>query len=95
MSKFKYSDEERHFNNVLVYQSKELNLIKRPDISGVEARISESQELLKELGYNLNDLSKIDTETEKRIIVVPKWEDLIEKAESEVGSGNDLEVLFR
>lgn len=63
-------------------------------MTGVEARISESQELLKELGYNLNDLPKIDTETEKRIIVVPKWEDLIEKAEREVGSGNDLEVLF-
>ena len=94
MRKFKYSDEERQFNNILVYQTRELSLIKKHDMTGVEARISESQELLKELGYNLNDLPKIDTETEKRIIVVPKWEDLIEKAEREVGSGNDLEVLF-
>ena len=94
MSKFKYSDEERHFNNVLVYQSKELNLIKRPDMSGVEARISESEELLKELRYNLDDLPTIGATLEKRTIVVPKWEDLISNAEHEVGSGNDLEVLF-
>lgn len=94
MSKFKYSDEERHFNNVLVYQSKELNLIKRPDMSGVEARISESEELLKELRYNLDDLPTIGATLEKRTIVVPKWEALISNAEHEVGSGNDLEVLF-
>ena len=94
MSKFKYSDEERQFNNILVYQTRELSLIKRHDKTGVEARISESEELLKELGYNLNYLPKIDTEAEKRTIVVPKWEDLIAKSEHEVGSTNDLEVLF-
>lgn len=49
MSKFKYSDEERQFNNILVYQTRELSLIKRHDKTGVEARISESEELLKEL----------------------------------------------
>ena len=75
MSKFKYSDEERQFNNILVYQTRELSLIKRHDKTGVEARISESEELLKELGYNLNYLPKIDTEAEKRTIVFPKWED--------------------
>ena len=46
MSKFKYSDEERQFNNILVYQTRELSLIKRHDKTGVEARISESEELL-------------------------------------------------
>lgn len=28
MRKFKYSDEERQFNNILVYQTRELSLIK-------------------------------------------------------------------
>lgn len=94
MSKFKYSDEERQFNNILVYQARELSLIKSNDKTGVEASILESEELLKELGYNLNDLPIIDTERETRTITVPKWEDLIAKAEHEVGSTNDLEVLF-
>ena len=94
MSKFNYSDEERKFNNILVYQSKELSLIKRPDMSGIEARISESEELLRDLGIPLNNLQKINNESSKRIIVVPTWEELIAKAEREVGSTNDLETLF-
>ena len=94
MSKFNYSEEERKFNNILVYQSKELSLIKRPDMSGIEARISESEELLRDLGIPLNNLQKINNESSKRIIVVPTWEELIAKAEREVGSTNDLETLF-
>lgn len=94
MSKFNYSDQERKFNNILVYQSKELSLIKRPDMSGIEARISESEKLLRDLGIPLNNLQKINNESSKKIIVVPTWEELIAKAEREVGSTNDLETLF-
>ena len=94
MSKFTYSDEERKFNNILVYQSKELSSIKRPDMSGIEARISESEDLLRDLGIPLNNLQKINNESSKRIIVVPTWEELIAKAEREVGSTNELETLF-
>lgn len=94
MSRFNYSDEERKFNNILVYQSKELSLIKRPDMSAIEARISESEELLRDLGIPFDNLQKSINESSKRIIVVPTWEELIAKAEREVGSTNDLETLF-
>ena len=77
MSKFIYSDEEQKFNNILTYQTKELDLIKRPEMSIAEERIEESEKLLRELGYTLTDLPIIDTKTKKQTIVVPKWEDLV------------------
>jgi hypothetical protein len=40
MSKFKYSDGEQQINNVLNYQAQELKSIQRPDMSGVDKRIS-------------------------------------------------------
>ena len=94
MSKFIYSDEEQKFNNILTHQTKELDLINRPDMSIAEERIEESEKLLRELGYTLTDLPIIDTETKKQTIVVPKWEDLVIKAECEVGSMNELDALF-
>lgn len=94
MSKFIYSDEEQKFNNILTHQTKELDLINRPDMSIAEERIEESEKLLRELGYTLTDLPIIDTKTKKQTIVVPKWEDLVIKAECEVGSMNELDALF-
>ena len=94
MSKFIYSDEEQKFNNILTHQTKELDLINRPDMSIAEERIEESEKLLRELGYTLSDLPILDTETKKQTIVVPKWEDLVIKAECEVGSMNELDAFF-
>jgi len=94
VSKFIYSDEEQKFNNILTYQTKELDLINRPEMSIAEERIVESEKLLRELGYTLTDLPIIDTKTKKQTIVVPKWEDLVIKAECEVGSMNELDALF-
>lgn len=94
MSKLIYSDEEQKFNNILTHQTKELDLINRPDMSIAEERIEESEKLLRELGYTLSDLPILDTETKKQTIVVPKWEDLVIKAECEVGSMNELDALF-
>ena len=52
MSKFKYTEAEQQFNNVLNHQSKELSSIKTPDMASAEACISESKELLKDLGIS-------------------------------------------
>lgn len=58
MSKYKYSKEELRINNVLKYQSEQLEQIKTPDMNDVEARIVESEELLRRLGYG-DDVLKI------------------------------------
>ena len=94
MSKFKYTETEQQFNNVLNHQSKELSSIKRPDMSSVEARISESEALLKELGISTEILPKVVNPEAQKVMVVPIWEELCIQAEQEVGSTTDLESLF-
>ena len=94
MSKFKYTETEQQFNNVLNHQSKELSSIKRPDMSSAEARISESEALLKELGISTEILPKVVKPEPQRVMVVPTWEELCIQAEQEVGSTTDLESLF-
>lgn len=94
MSKFKYTETEQQFNNVLNHQSKELSSIKRPDMSSVEARIYESEALLKELGISTEILPKVVNPEPQKVMVVPTWEELCIQAEQEVGSTTDLESLF-
>lgn len=94
MSKFKYTEAEQQFNNVLNHQSKELSSIKTPDMASAEACISESKELLKELGISTESLPKVVNPTPNRVMTVPTWEELCNQAEQEVGSTTDLEPLF-
>jgi len=94
MSKFKYTETEQQFNNVLNHQSKELGSIKRPDMASAEACISESEALLKELGISTENLPKVVNPTPNRVMVVPTWEELCNQAEQKVGSTTDLESLF-
>ena len=94
MSEFKYTETEQQFNYVLNHQSKELSSIKSPDMATAEACISESEALLKELGISIENLPKVVNPTPKRVMVVPSWEELCNKAEQEVGSTTDLESLF-
>jgi len=94
MSKFKYSNGEQQINNVLNYQAQEFKSIQRPDMSGVDKRISESEELLKSLGYSLTDIPKIIPLSERRKLIVPTWEEMCTEAEKSVGNSTDLETLF-
>lgn len=70
MSKFKYTEAEQQFNNVLNHHSKELSSIKRPDMASAEACISESEALLKELGISTENLPKVVNPTPNRVMVV-------------------------
>lgn len=94
MSKFKYTEAEQQFNNVLNHQSKELSSIKTPDMASAEACISESKELLKELGISTESLPKVGNPTPNKVMTVPTWEELCTQAEQEVGSTTDLEPIF-
>lgn len=94
MSKFEYTESEQQFNNVLHHQSKELSSIKRPNMSSVEACISESEALLKELGIATDKLPIVVNHEPKKVMLVPTWEELCIQAEKEVGGSTDLESLF-
>ena len=94
MSKFKYTEVEQQFNIVLNHQSKELNSLKRPDMTPLETCILESETLLKELGIATNILPMAVNSEPKKVMVVPSWEDLCTQAEKEVGVASTLESLF-
>jgi hypothetical protein len=97
MSKYKYSGSESQFNNVLRHQSEELAEIEIPNLTSTEASISESEELLLNLGYD-KELEKAkntkNLSGDKKNFFVPSWEHLCAEAEMTVGSDNDLESLF-
>lgn len=94
MSKYKYSDVEKQINSVLKYQDEMLNRMKRPDMKTAEDRIFESEELLKSLGYSLDNVPQIMPDAERKTIVIPTWEKLYAEAEKDVGTEVELESLF-
>lgn len=100
MSKYDYSEVEQQINNVLAHQDKELKEIDKLDTSGLDSCISESEKLLRSLGYG-NQLwelkaqnKNVPAETPRKVMVVPSWENLCNEAEEHVGSGHELEELF-
>jgi len=94
MSKYKYSELEQQINQVLLHQSRELEGIKKLDPVALESRISESESLLKSLGYELPDQPLVNTTKRKPVMVVPTWESLCIEAEQVVGANADLESIF-
>lgn len=94
MSKYKYSAVEQQLNNVLKYQSIELQNIQKPDMRIAEERISESEHLLRSMGYSLTNIPNVKPVITKKTIMVPTWEEMCADAEHEVGSDATLESLF-
>lgn len=95
MSRYKYSKTEQEINDVLKFQSNELNAIKNelPSTYEIDRRIQESEDLLRMLGHT--EMPAVPTVTEaKRVSAVPSWEDLLAEAVLNVGTGNNLESLF-
>ncbi len=94
MSKFKYTESEQQFNTVLNYHAQQLESLVPPNMESSKKIIKESEELLKSLGYNLNDLPKVPLVEIKKQIEVPTWEEMCVEAESNIGSNATLETLF-
>lgn len=92
MKKYDYTEEEKTLNTVLNHQQKQLDAIKIPSVD--EARISESEEILKSLGYALPEKRTILPATPKKEIIIPTWEQLITDAQNDVGAGCTLTELF-
>lgn len=93
MSKYNYSDIEQQINNVLAFHNRELNSIDSPNVRSVNDRISESEKLLKSLGFSLPKKTTAIPQ-QKPVMVVPSWESLCKEAESVVGSEYELESIF-
>ena len=93
------SKTEQQINNVLKYQDDELKKLAEDklDMSKAEKCISDSEELLRSLGYGA-ELERVknapNVPKEKKQIRVPTWEQLCAEAENVVGKQCELESIF-
>lgn len=93
MSRYRYTELERQLNSVLLYQSQELEKVRFPDPVAIDARIAESESLLRSIGYSL-PLRGTMERAAKKVMVVPSWESLCIEAEQAVGTNAELESIF-
>lgn len=100
MGKYDYSEVEQQINKVLFYQEQQLSKIHYPSTEGIDKCISESEQILRRLGYG-GELNKLQNKKQpvpakhpQKVMVVPTWERLCREAEKSMGTGRTLENLF-
>lgn len=91
-------ESERKIDNVFVYEDKELKNLQKQyaeiDKSGIDLQIAQSEALLCSLGYELPTVREVTSLSDKKVLVVPSFEELSDEAEIAVGNNNHIEDLF-
>ena len=86
------SDGEANINKILKYQEKELDDINNLNKVTLEETISKSENILKEMGYQLND--KTRNLKRKKTIIVPTWEEMCKEATETINEDISIQDLF-
>jgi len=100
MGRYSYTKSEKEMNKVLKYQQDELNDIGQRIVkvrSSCDARISESETLLKSLGYDLLmpvPNPEIKNHTVAPTVVSENWEDIVRQAEDRYPYDVELEDIL-
>ena len=99
MGKYKYSEEEQQMNNILKYQDdalKELLVDSRKTRNETEAEIEVLEALLRKRSLDSSKAAKTPSvsNTPKKVMIYPSWENLCAEAESVVGTSCELESIF-
>lgn len=94
MGKFKYSGTEKQINSVLKHQDEALKSIKFPSAMEVDATAAKAEALLNSLGYHPEEYKGFAPAQQKKVMVVPAWDECCAEAERHVGTGCELESLF-
>ena len=91
-------ESEQKIDNVFVYEDKELKNLQKQyaeiDKSGIDLRIAQSEALLRSLGYELPSVHEVTSLSDRKVLVVPSFEELSDEAELAVGNNNRIEDLF-
>ena len=91
-------EAEQKIDNVFVYEDKELKKLQKQyaeiDKSGIDLRIAQSEALLRSLGYELHSVHEVTSLSDRKVLVVPSFEELSDEAELAVGNNNRIEDLF-
>ena len=95
MSRYKYSKTEQQINNVLAYHEKELAGISFPNLKEMDASIAKAESQLKALGIDIPQRIKAEKPAqEKKVMLIPSWNQMVAEAQASCGSNNALEDLF-
>lgn len=96
MIKRKKTQAEQQIDDVLVHQDKLISEIQFPQMECVDARISESEELLRSLNLFPETCEKeqVVPIQQRTVMVLPSWESLYKEAKDHVGTGHDMDELF-
>lgn len=95
MSKFKHTDFEKQMAPVLIHQEKALSNIRFPTAAESAETIAQAEALLQQLGVDPKSTQSFPAKQyDKKIMVVPTWEELCAEAERCVGSDCKIESLF-
>lgn len=90
-------ESEHKIDNVFVYEDMELKNLQKQyaeiDESGIDLRIAQSEALLRSLGYELPSVNEVTALSDKKVLVVPSFDELSAKAQILVGN-NSIEDLF-
>lgn len=93
----KLSDNENevNINKVLKYQEKELDNIKTIDKDRMEETISNTENLLNELGYSVNNINtSLRVIKDKKTIVVPTWNEMCAEASKYIKEDVDIYMIY-
>lgn len=95
MGRYKYSKTEQQINNVLAYHEKELAGISFPNLKEMDASIAKAESQLKALGIDIPQRIKAEKPAqEKKVMLIPSWNQMVAEAQASCGSNNALEDLF-
>lgn len=95
MSRYKHSETEQQINNVLAYHEKELAEISFPNLKEIDASIAKAEAQLKSLGIDIPQRIKTEKAVqEKKVMLIPSWNQMVAEAQASCGSNNALEDLF-
>ncbi|MBF1103047.1 MAG: hypothetical protein HXL50_05980 [Solobacterium sp.] len=88
---------EQKIDNVFVYEDMELKNLQKQyaeiDESGIDLCIAQSEALLRSLGYELPSVNEVTALSDRKVLVVPSFDELSAKAQISVGN-NSIEDLF-
>lgn len=95
MSRYKYSKTGQQINNVLAYHEKELAEISFPNLKEMDASIAKAESQLKALGIDIPQYIKAEKlDQEKKVMLIPSWNQMVAEAQVSCGGNNALEDLF-
>ena len=86
---------DKNIEKVLLYQDKQLKELEKDRKNNLQDTISSTEKLLDELGISYSNTQTCNiANTNKQVLLVPKWDDLVLEASKEIDDNSSIYSLF-